>query len=104
MVVIRGELARAGLERKRVDQLYSARRERRERPGKKYARNTLPAPLRCDHEADDDCGLESDEHVFGAGQGDEVGRPSRLGLRVDGEGRIFVSGQVIELGRGVIAL
>ena len=37
-------------------------------------------------------------------QGDEVGRPSRLVLRVDGERRIFVSGQVIELGRGVIAL
>src|SRR2546430_1167163 len=58
VVVIRGELARAGLERKRVDQLDSARRERRERPGKKYARNTLPAPLRCDHEADNDCGFE----------------------------------------------
>ena len=37
-------------------------------------------------------------------QGDEVGRPSRLVLRVDGERRIFVSGQVVELGRGVIAL
>jgi len=37
-------------------------------------------------------------------QGDEVGRPSRLVLRVDGERRVFVSGQVIELGRGVIAL
>ncbi len=37
-------------------------------------------------------------------QGDEVGRPSRLLLRVDGEGRIFVSGQVIDLGRGVVAL
>ena len=37
-------------------------------------------------------------------QGDEVGRPSRLILRVDGERRIFVSGQVVELGRGVIAL
>ena len=37
-------------------------------------------------------------------QGDEVGRPSRLGLRVDAAGRIFVSGRVIELGRGAIAL
>jgi trans-2,3-dihydro-3-hydroxyanthranilate isomerase len=37
-------------------------------------------------------------------QGDEVGRSSRLVLRVDGEGRIFVSGDVIELGRGVVAL
>ena len=37
-------------------------------------------------------------------QGDEVGRPSRLVLRVDADRRIFVSGQVIELGRGVIAL
>jgi len=37
-------------------------------------------------------------------QGDEVGRPSRLVLRVDGERRIFVSGEVIELGHGVIAL
>src|SRR5213593_3529844 len=37
-------------------------------------------------------------------QGDEVGRPSRLILRVDGERRIFVSGQVVELGRGVVAL
>jgi trans-2,3-dihydro-3-hydroxyanthranilate isomerase len=37
-------------------------------------------------------------------QGDEVGRPSRLRLRVDGDRRIFVSGRVVELGRGVIAL
>ena len=37
-------------------------------------------------------------------QGDEVGRPSRLVLRVDGERRIFVSGQVIELGRDVVTL
>ena len=37
-------------------------------------------------------------------QGDEVGRPSRLGLRVDAEGRIFVSGRVVELGRGVVSL
>ena len=37
-------------------------------------------------------------------QGDHLGRPCRLGLRVDGEKRIFVSGRVIEIGRGVIAL
>ena len=37
-------------------------------------------------------------------QGDEVGRPSRLGLRVDANGRIFVSGVVIEIGRGIVAL
>jgi len=37
-------------------------------------------------------------------QGDEVGRPSRLGLRVDAEGRIFVSGAVVEIGCGVVAL
>ena len=33
-------------------------------------------------------------------QGEAVGRPSRLGLAVDASGAIFVSGQVIELGRG----
>jgi len=37
-------------------------------------------------------------------QGDEVGRPSRLVLRIDAEGRIFVSGRVVELGRGVVLL
>jgi PhzF family phenazine biosynthesis protein len=37
-------------------------------------------------------------------QGEAVGRPSRLDLRVDGEGAIFVSGEVIELGRGEISL
>ena len=37
-------------------------------------------------------------------QGDEVGRPSRLRLRVDRDAAIFVSGQVVELGRGTIAL
>ena len=37
-------------------------------------------------------------------QGDEVGRPCRLGLRVDEERRIFVSGRVIELGRGEVSL
>jgi len=35
-------------------------------------------------------------------QGDQVGRPSRLGLRVDGDGAIHVTGSVIELGRGTV--
>jgi trans-2,3-dihydro-3-hydroxyanthranilate isomerase len=33
-------------------------------------------------------------------QGAAVGRPSRLGLDVDASGGIFVSGEVVELGRG----
>lgn len=37
-------------------------------------------------------------------QGDAVGRPSRLGLRVDADGGIFVTGSVIELGRGTMDL
>jgi trans-2,3-dihydro-3-hydroxyanthranilate isomerase len=37
-------------------------------------------------------------------QGEAVGRPCRLGLTVDTEGRIFVAGRVIELGRGTIEL
>jgi len=37
-------------------------------------------------------------------QGVETGRPSALHLEVDAERRIFVSGDVIELGRGTIAL
>lgn len=37
-------------------------------------------------------------------QGDAVGRPSRLGLRVDAERQIFVTGSAIELGRGVLDL
>jgi PhzF family phenazine biosynthesis protein len=37
-------------------------------------------------------------------QGDAVGRPSRLGLRVDGDGGIYVSGSVIELARGTVNL
>ena len=37
-------------------------------------------------------------------QGDEVARPSRLDLEVDTEGRVFVTGEVIELGRGTIEL
>ncbi len=35
-------------------------------------------------------------------QGGGIGRPSRLGLRVDEHGGIFVSGAVIEIGRGTI--
>lgn len=35
-------------------------------------------------------------------QGDAVGRPSRLGLRVDTDGGIYVTGAVIELGRGTL--
>jgi PhzF family phenazine biosynthesis protein len=35
-------------------------------------------------------------------QGDAVGRPSRLGLRVDADRGIYVTGAVIELGRGTI--
>jgi PhzF family phenazine biosynthesis protein len=37
-------------------------------------------------------------------QGDAVQRPSRLGLRVDGDRQIFVTGSVIELGHGVLDL
>ena len=37
-------------------------------------------------------------------QGEAVKRPSRLGLHVDAERRIFVRGDVMELGRGTIAL
>lgn len=37
-------------------------------------------------------------------QGDAVGRPSRLGLRVERDGGIYVTGQVIELGRGTLEL
>jgi predicted PhzF superfamily epimerase YddE/YHI9 len=33
-----------------------------------------------------------------------MGRPCRLGLKVDADQRIFVSGRVIALGRGEIAL
>lgn len=35
-------------------------------------------------------------------QGDAVHRPSRLGLRVAPDGGVFVSGSVIELGRGTV--
>ncbi len=37
-------------------------------------------------------------------QGAAVGRLCRLGLKVDADARIFVSGRVIELGRGTISL
>lgn len=37
-------------------------------------------------------------------QGDAVGRPSRLGLRVGADRSIFVTGSVIELGHGVLDL
>ena len=37
-------------------------------------------------------------------QGEQVGRPCQIGLRVDATERIFVSGNVIELGRGAIQL
>ena len=35
-------------------------------------------------------------------QGDQAGRPSRLRLRVENDGGIYVSGAVIELGRGSV--
>jgi trans-2,3-dihydro-3-hydroxyanthranilate isomerase len=37
-------------------------------------------------------------------QGEYVNRPSSLTLEVDSEERIFVSGAVIELGRGAVSL
>ena len=37
-------------------------------------------------------------------QGEAVGRRCKLGLAVDSGGRIFVSGHVIELGRGIVSL
>ncbi|MEO7094327.1 MAG: PhzF family phenazine biosynthesis protein [Polyangiales bacterium] len=37
-------------------------------------------------------------------QGEAVGRPSRLGLHIAADGGIFVTGAVIELGRGTIDL
>jgi len=37
-------------------------------------------------------------------QGEFVGRPSQLNLRVDPDKRIFVSGDVIEFGRGTVTL
>jgi len=37
-------------------------------------------------------------------QGDEIGRPARLRLRVDANRRIYVAGDVIALGEGVVRL
>ena len=37
-------------------------------------------------------------------QGEHTGRPCRLGLRVDADARIFVTGDVIEVGSGEIVL
>jgi trans-2,3-dihydro-3-hydroxyanthranilate isomerase len=37
-------------------------------------------------------------------QGEQTGRPCTLTLEVDAQGNIFVGGQVIELGRGIISL
>jgi PhzF family phenazine biosynthesis protein len=37
-------------------------------------------------------------------QGDAVGRPSKLGLRIDADAKIFVTGAVVELGTGVFEL
>jgi PhzF family phenazine biosynthesis protein len=37
-------------------------------------------------------------------QGEHTGRKCRLGLRVDAESRIFVTGRVVEIGSGAIAL
>ena len=41
---------------------------------------------------------------YGIEQGAMVGRPCHLGLRVDAQGNIFVSGRVIELGRGYVTI
>jgi len=41
---------------------------------------------------------------FEISQGEDTGRPSSLRLRVDAEGQVLVSGDVIELGRGTINL
>jgi PhzF family phenazine biosynthesis protein len=41
---------------------------------------------------------------FDIAQGEHVGRPSALRLRVDAQRQVFVSGDVIELGRGTIHL
>ena len=37
-------------------------------------------------------------------QGEMVGRPSTLRLRIDAERTVFVAGEVIELGRGYVEL
>lgn len=50
--------------------------------------------------------LSRNEHPvqFAIEQGAAVNRPCHLGLRVDAAGGIYVSGRVIEIGRGVISL
>jgi predicted PhzF superfamily epimerase YddE/YHI9 len=37
-------------------------------------------------------------------QGAQAGRPSTLQLRIDGDRRVFVAGEVVELGRGYVEL
>ena len=41
---------------------------------------------------------------FDISQGEFIGRPSALRLRVDGKSQVYVSGEVIEIGRGTIHL
>jgi trans-2,3-dihydro-3-hydroxyanthranilate isomerase len=41
---------------------------------------------------------------FDISQGEFVGRPSALRLRVDAKSQVYVSGEVIEIGRGTIHL
>ena len=49
--------------------------------------------------------LQEGESVeFEIAQGEHIGRPSSLRLRVDAERRILVSGEVLELGRGSLNL
>lgn len=50
--------------------------------------------------------LSRNEHPvqFAIEQGAAVNRPCHLGLRVDASGKIYVSGRVIEIGRGEIRL
>jgi trans-2,3-dihydro-3-hydroxyanthranilate isomerase len=43
-------------------------------------------------------------HSFQIDQGEYVGRPSKLFLDVEPDGRIFVAGDVIEIGRGTLDL
>ena len=43
-------------------------------------------------------------HSFEIDQGEYVGRPSKLFLDVETDGRIFVAGDVIEIGRGTLDL
>ena len=41
---------------------------------------------------------------FDIDQGEAVGRPCRLGLRVEANGTVYVAGRVVEIGRGSISL